>query len=75
MRSAQERVAKLFKRQINRRSEMVTTDDGNKSREVIWGGRLMGASMRARCARENAQRAIREASRAEAEVRSVRMEG
>jgi hypothetical protein len=33
-----------------------------KSREVIWGGRIMGAKIRAQGARERAQEAIREAS-------------
>jgi hypothetical protein len=46
-----------------------------KSREVIWGGRIMGAEMRARGAREAAQKAGREADRAEAEAWSIRMEG
>lgn len=46
-----------------------------KSREVIWGGQIMGARMRARGAREAAQRAAREADRAEAEAWSVQMEG
>lgn len=48
---------------------------GTKSREVIWGGRIMGASIRAQGARERAQEAVREADRAEAEAWSVRMEG
>ena len=39
-----------------------------KSREVIWGGRIMGAQMRAKGAREAAQKAKREADRAEAEA-------
>ena len=34
-----------------------------KSREVIWGGRIMGAEIRAQAAREDAQRAVREADR------------
>ena len=46
-----------------------------KSREVIWGGRIMGARIRAEGAREDAKKAIREADRAEAEAWSVRMEG
>jgi len=37
-----------------------------KSREVIWGGQIMGAEMRARQAREEARKAAREADRAEA---------
>jgi hypothetical protein len=35
---------------------------GTKSREVIWGGQIMGAKMRARHAREAAQKAAREAA-------------
>ncbi len=46
-----------------------------KSREVIWGGHIMGADIHAKAARETAQKAIREADRAEAEAWSVRMEG
>src|ERR1700755_1610721 len=46
-----------------------------KSREVIWGGRIMGARMRAEAAREEAKRAAREADRAEAYAWSVCMEG
>jgi hypothetical protein len=46
-----------------------------ESREVIWGGQIMGATMRAKEARERAQEAAREADRAEAEAWSVRMEG
>ena len=46
-----------------------------KSREVIWGGRIMGAQIRAQGARETAQKAAREADRAEAEAWSIRMEG
>ena len=46
-----------------------------KSREVIWGGRIMGADIHAKAARETAKKAIREADRAEAEAWSVRMEG
>ena len=45
-----------------------------KSREVIWAV-AMGADIRARSAREAAQKAIREADRAEAEAWSARMEG
>jgi hypothetical protein len=45
------------------------------SREVIWGGRIMGAEIRAQGAREAAEKAVREADRAEAEAWSVRMEG
>jgi hypothetical protein len=46
-----------------------------KSREVIWGGRVMGAKMRAEGAREEARKAVRAADRAETEAWSVRMEG
>ena len=46
-----------------------------KSREVIWGGQIMGADIHAKAARETAKKAIREADRAEAEAWSVRMEG
>jgi hypothetical protein len=46
-----------------------------KSREVIWGSKIMGARMRAKAARADAEKAIREADRAEAEAWSVRMEG
>jgi hypothetical protein len=46
-----------------------------KKREVIWGGRIMGAEIRAQGAREATQRAIRDADRAEAEAWSLRMEG
>ena len=46
-----------------------------KKREVIWGGRIMGANMRAETARQQAGKAARAADRAEAEAWSVRMEG
>ena len=39
-----------------------------KSRQVIYGGRIMGADIRAQDAREAAKQAIREADRAEAEA-------
>jgi hypothetical protein len=42
----------------------------NKTREVIWGGRIMGAKMRAETARQEAKKAARAADRAEAEARS-----
>jgi hypothetical protein len=38
-----------------------------KKREVIWGGRIMGAKMRAETARQEARKAARAADRAEAE--------
>jgi len=40
-----------------------------KKREVIWGGRIMGADMRAQTARQEATKAARAADRAEAEAR------
>ena len=46
-----------------------------KTREVIWGGRIMSAKMRAETARQEARKAARAADRAEAEAWSVRMEG
>ena len=46
-----------------------------KSREVIWGGQIMGAESNARHAREAAKKAAREADRAEAHAWSLRMEG
>jgi hypothetical protein len=47
----------------------------SKSREVIWGGQILDAKIRAQGARETAQKAAREADRAEAEAWSVQMEG
>jgi hypothetical protein len=44
-----------------------------KSREVIWGGRIMGAEIRAQGAREAARKAAHD--RADAEAWSIRMEG
>ena len=46
-----------------------------KSREVIWGGQIMSAKIRAEAARKEAGKASRAADRAEAEAWSVRMEG
>ena len=46
-----------------------------KSREVIWGGQIMGARMRAEAARAEAREAIRKADHAEAYAWSIRMEG
>jgi hypothetical protein len=37
-----------------------------KKREVIWGGRIMAADMRAQATREPAQKAVKEADRAKA---------
>ncbi len=48
---------------------------GTKSREVIYGGTIMGAKIRAQGAREAAKQATREADRADAEAWSIRMEG
>jgi len=47
----------------------------SKSRQRIYGSRIMATEMRAESAREAAKKAVREADRAEAEVWSVRMEG
>ena len=47
---------------------------GTKSREVIYGGAVMGAKIRAEGARKRAIEAAREADRAEAEAWSIRME-
>ena len=46
-----------------------------KSRQTIHGGSIIGAKIRADAARETAQKAIREADRAEAEAWSIQMEG
>src|ERR1700722_17919877 len=46
-----------------------------KSRQSIFGGPIMGAKIRATHAREVANKALREADRAEAEAWSIRMEG
>jgi hypothetical protein len=46
-----------------------------KSREVIWGGQVRAAKMNADSARDRARQAVREADRAEAHARSLRMEG
>jgi hypothetical protein len=45
-----------------------------KKREVIFGGRIMGAKIRAELARELAKTAERDADRAEADLWSIRME-
>jgi hypothetical protein len=47
---------------------------GSKSREVIYGGRIIGARIRAEGAQEAAQKAVREADRAAAELSSIQME-
>jgi hypothetical protein len=46
-----------------------------KSPRVIYGGRIIGAKIRAEGARKRAAKAIREADRAEAEAWSIQMEG
>jgi len=46
-----------------------------RSREHAFGGRIIGAQIRAERAREAAKQAIRKADRAEAEAWSLRMEG
>jgi hypothetical protein len=46
-----------------------------RSRQKIYGSRIMGAAMRADSARKAAKKAIREADRAEAQAWSIRMEG
>jgi hypothetical protein len=46
-----------------------------KSREVIFGGRIAGAKIRAESARKRAVEAARAADRADAEAWSIRMEG
>jgi Fe-S-cluster-containing hydrogenase component 2 len=45
-----------------------------KSRQVIYGGRIIGATIRAKSARQRAVEAAREADRAEAEAWSLQME-
>jgi hypothetical protein len=45
-----------------------------KSREVIYGGQIIGAKTRAEGAQEAAQKAVREADRAAAELWSIQME-
>jgi hypothetical protein len=47
---------------------------GTRSREVIYGGRIIGAKIRAEGAREAAQKAVREADQAAAELWSIQME-
>jgi hypothetical protein len=46
-----------------------------KTREVIWGGRIMGAKTRAETVRQEARKAARAADRAEAEAWSLRLDG
>ena len=46
-----------------------------KKREVIWGGRIMGADMRAQTARQNAKKAAHAVDPAEAKAWSIRMDG
>jgi hypothetical protein len=47
---------------------------GTKSREVIYGGQIIGAKIRADGARQAARKAVREADRAAAELWSIQME-
>jgi hypothetical protein len=47
---------------------------GSKSREVIYGGRIIGARIRTEGAQEAAQKDVREADRAAAELWSIQME-
>jgi hypothetical protein len=47
---------------------------GSESREVIYGGRIIGARIRAEGAQEAAQKAVREADWATAELWSIRMQ-
>jgi hypothetical protein len=47
----------------------------SKSRQTTFGGRIIGARIRAQAAREAASDAVRKADRAEAEAWSIRMEG
>jgi hypothetical protein len=46
-----------------------------RSREQAFGGRIIGAKIRAERAREAAKEAVRKADRTEAEAWSIRMEG
>jgi hypothetical protein len=46
----------------------------SKSRQVIYGGQIIGAKIRAEGAREAAQKAVREADRAAADLWSIQME-
>jgi hypothetical protein len=46
-----------------------------KSRQTIYGGRIIGAKIRAQGARQRAIEAARDADRAEAEAWSIQMEG
>ena len=45
-----------------------------KSREVIYGGQIIGAKIRAQGARQSVQKAVREADRAASELWSIQME-
>ncbi len=49
-----------------RKSRSIFTTMSTKSRQTIYGGSIIGAKIRAEAAREAAQKAIREADRAEA---------
>jgi len=54
---------------------VVVATMSTKSRQVIYGGQIIGAKIRAEDARQAAQKTAREADRAEAEAWSIRMEG
>ena len=58
-----------------RKSRSIFTTMSTKSRQTIYGGSIIGAKIRAEAPREAAQKAIREADRAEAEAWSIQMEG
>ena len=60
----------IARRRKARRNAVMST----KSRQTIYGGRIIGAKIRAQGAREAAQKAIREADRAEAEAWSIQMD-
>ena len=53
---------------------VITPAMSTKKREVIFGGRIMGAKIRAQHALELAKKAQRDADRAEADLWSIRME-
>ena len=56
-------------------AEAVIPTMSTKTRDVMWGGRVMGADMRAQTAHQEARKAARAADRADAEAWSIRMEG
>ena len=73
--AAQARQAARYRGLLRASDDAVIASMSTKTREVIWGGRIMGAKMRAQTARQEARKAARAADRAEAEAWSVRMEG